>query len=151
MRTKKGGLFSGMLKNMTNRLPRMSRSRRVLPSSMLPTGIIEEIAQELPRQSRRKTPAQREARARTRASRSKVPSPDAQRIVREIAQLRANIDNYSKQAETLKAQSDANAAAVMETVEEAKAELDRIEGKQGKNGGKRSRSRKYRKSKRTKK
>ena len=133
MRTKKGGFLRGMLKNMTNRLPRMSRSRRVqpssiLPSSMLPTGIIEEIAEELPRQSRRQSRTKtieqreaqreaREARARTRASRTKVPSPDAQRIVSEIAQLRANIDTYSKQAETLKAQSDANALAVIAGVQ----------------------------------
>ena len=163
MRTKKEGFLREMLKNMTKRLPRMTRSRRVQPSSMLPTGIIEEIAQELPRQSRgqsrRKTPAQREAqreareaRARTRASRSKVPSPEAMRITKEIAQLHQDIAKYSNQAKTLQAQSDANAAAVMETVEEAQAELDRIEGKQGKKGGKRStRSRKHIKSKRTRK
>ena len=131
-----------MLTSMTRRLPRMSRSSRVLPS-----GIIEEIAPEMSRQSSRKTPAQREAReaqreaqrkareaqrkarARTRASRPKEPSPEAQQFIREIKQLHEDIKNYSKQAEILKAQSHANALAVMETVEEAQAQLDRIEEK----------------------
>ena len=179
MRTKKGEFLREMLKNMTKRLPRMTRSRRVqpssiLPSSMLPTTIIEGIADELPPQSRRqsrrqprtKTPAQRDAerkekaakraeltrfRARTRANSSKGPSPEAMRISRDIAQLRTNIANLSNQAETLKAESDANAAAVMETVEKAKAELDGIEGKQGKKGGKRTRYRTHRKPKRSRK
>ena len=163
MTAKKPGFLGRMLTSMTRRLPRMSRSSRVLPS-----GIIEEIAPEMSRQSSRKTPAQREAqrkaretqreaqrkaretqreaRASTRANRPKEPSPEAQQFIRGIKQLQEDIANYSKQAEILKAQSDANALAVMKTVEEAQAELDRIEEKKG---GKRSR--KHRKSKRAKK
>ena len=170
MPTKKEGLLRGILRNMTSRMSRISRSRRVQPSSMLPTGIIEEELSQLTRrqsrrqsrgQSRAKTPAQREAerkekaaeraemtriRARTRASRPKGPSPEAMRISREIAQLHTNIANLSNQVETIKAESDANALKVMENVKEAQEKLDRIEGKKG---GKKSRT--HRKPKRARK
>jgi len=163
MPTKKEGLLRGILRKMTSR---MSRSRRVQPSSMLPTGIIEEELSQITRrqsrrQSRAKTPAQREAerkekaaeraemtriRAMTSASRPKGPSPEAMRISREIAQLHTNIANLSNQAETIKAESDAKALKVMENVKEAQKELDRIEGKKG---GKKSRT--HRKPKRARK
>ena len=96
MRTKKGGFLRGMLQNMTKRLPIMTRSRRVqpssmlpssmLPSSMLPTTIIEEIADELPpqsrRQSRTKTPAQTEREAQRDARTAQRDARTAQREAR---------------------------------------------------------------------
>ena len=183
MRTKKGGFLRGMLQNMTKRLPRMTRSRRVqpssmLPSSMLPTTIIEEIADELPpqsrRQSRTKTPAQtereaqrdartaqreaqrdaqrdartaqREARAKTRATRPKVASPEAQEFIKQYNKTQATIEPCSNEIQRLQQKSDANVLKVMDMVEEAQAEIDRIEGKKG---GKKSRT--HRKPKRARK
>jgi hypothetical protein len=167
MPTKKEGLLRGILRKMTSR---MSRSRRVQPSSMLPTGIIEEeLSQRTRRQSRRqsrgqsraKTPAQREAerkekaaeraemtriRARIRASRPKVPSPEAQEVIRQHHEVLATIAHYSKEMERLKTESNAMALEAMEEVEEAKAMLDKIKEKKG---GKKSRT--HRKPKRARK
>ena len=152
MRTKKGGFLRKMLSRMTKRMPRMSRSKRVQPSSMLqssmlPTGIIEGIAGELTPQSRgqsrTKTPTQRKsereararARATARASRPKVASPEALEIIKQHQKTLAIIDNTSKEMKRLKAQSDANALEVMQRVREAQTELE------GKKGGKKSRTR----------
>jgi hypothetical protein len=170
MATKKVGFLSGMLRNVTSRIPgmsRMSKISRVQPTA-IPTGaIVDELAQltqsrresrrKSRRESRTKTPAQREAerkeksaksveRARTRANTPKVPSPEAQEVIRQHHEALATIAHCSKEMKRLKTKSDAKALEVMDEVKEARAMLDKIEEKKG---GKKSRT--HRKPKRARK
>jgi hypothetical protein len=175
MATKKVGFLSGMLRNMTSRMSRMSKKSRVQPSAIPSEAIVDELAllaqsrRESRRKSRRefrtKTPAERaaeraaerkeksakiaaerEEKARIRASRPKVVSPEAQEVIRQHLEVLATIAHYSKEMERLKTESDAMALEAMEEVEEAKAMLDKIKEKKG---GKKSRT--HRKPKRARK
>ena len=175
MATKKVGFLSGMLRNMTSRMSKKSRVQpSAIPSAIPSEAIVDELAQlaQSRRESRRKTPAERAAerkeksairaaerkeksakiaaksveRARTRASRPKVASPEAQEFINQYHQSLATIAHCSKEMERLKTESDAMALEVMEEFEEAKATLDKIKEKKG---GKKSRT--HRKPKRARK
>lgn len=174
MATKKVGFLSGMLRNVTSRIPgmsRMSKISRVQPTA-IPTGAIVDELSELTRsrresrrksrrESRTKTPAERaderkeksakiaaerKEKARSRASRPKEPSPEAQEFINQYNQSLATINRCSREMKRLKTESDAKALEVMEEVEEAKAMLDKIKEKKG---GKKSRT--HRKPKRARK
>ena len=175
MATKKVGFLSGMLRNVTLRMPRLSKISRVqptaIPSARPSETIVDELAQlaqarrearrESRRKSRAKTPAERaaerkeksakiaaerEEKARMRASRPKVPSPEAQEIVRQHLEVLATIAHCSREMERLKTESDAKALEVMEEFKEAQEMLDKIKEKKG---GKKSRT--HRKPKRARK
>jgi hypothetical protein len=175
MATKKVGFLSGMLRNMTSRMSRMSKISRVQPAA-IPTGaLVDELSKltqsrresrrKSRRESRTKTPAERAAeraaerkeksakiaaerneKARIRASRPKEPSPEAQEFLNQYHQSLATINRCSKEMKRLKTESDAKALAVMEEVKEAKEMLDKIKEKKG---GKKSRT--HRKPKRARK
>jgi hypothetical protein len=93
-----------------------------------------------------KIAAEREEKARMRASRPKVPSPEAQEIVRQHLEVLATIAHCSREMERLKTESDAKALEVMEEFKEAQEMLDKIKEKKG---GKKSRT--HRKPKRARK
>ena len=167
MATKKVGFLSGMLRNMTSRMPRLSKISRVQPIAIPSEAIVDELSQltqsrrESRRKSRTKTPAERaaerkeksairaaerEEKARIRASRPKVPSPEAQEVIRQHLEVLATIAHCSREMERLKTESDAKALEVMEEFKEAQEMLDKIKEKKG---GKKSRT--HRKPKRARK